>query len=324
VQSSELRPPPEGCALFFSSSGGHFAELEYVATYFNANVDSRIFTFRSLDTVRESSKFDIVYLPYVSPRKFLPLIKIFPKVYSSIRQNKFDYVASTGASIALIGYVIAKVRRIPYYHVESIARQKTLSKTTKILKMLGIRKFFVQSEDLVNKNQIYLQPQIFQFESVQNESPEKVDSFKIFVALGTIKGFEFKRAVSIVNQLISTDDSISWQLGSTQAEKLQGSVYAELTNSDFLKEIESSDIIICHSGIGILLTCFQLGKKPLVIPRRKEYLEHVDNHQVEIMSALLEKNLIFDLERFQVRDSLNLPKMERIVPLNSEFSEEEY
>jgi UDP-N-acetylglucosamine transferase subunit ALG13 len=66
--------------------------------------------------------------------------------------------------------------------------------------------------------------------------------------------------------------------------------------SEFLKYIEESDIVITHAGIGIIGDCLNLGKIPIVIPRRSSFREHVDDHQVEIVRLLESRRLVLNLE----------------------------
>jgi len=56
--------------------------------------------------------------------------------------------------------------------------------------------------------------------------------------------------------------------------------------TEFVETIRLANVVICHAGAGTLFHCFQAGKVPVVMPRRKEYGEHVDDHQVELAEAL--------------------------------------
>jgi len=54
----------------------------------------------------------------------------------------------------------------------------------------------------------------------------------------------------------------------------------------FQRMFENSDLIICHGGCGTLLDAVRLGKIPVVMPRRKVYGEHVNDHQLQLTRAL--------------------------------------
>lgn len=45
------------------------------------------------------------------------------------------------------------------------------------------------------------------------------------------------------------------------------------------EQIEKSRIVITHGGASSIMLVLYSGKIPLVVPRRKKYREHVDDHQ---------------------------------------------
>lgn len=56
--------------------------------------------------------------------------------------------------------------------------------------------------------------------------------------------------------------------------------------AQFAEMIRCAELVISHAGAGTLLHALQAGKVPIVMPRRKKYSEHVDDHQVELVRAL--------------------------------------
>jgi len=59
-----------------------------------------------------------------------------------------------------------------------------------------------------------------------------------------------------------------------------------------LKIIKSCNLLITHSGVGTIIEGLNFGKPVIVFPRRKEYGEHVDDHQLQIAEAFEKKNYI--------------------------------
>ena len=51
--------------------------------------------------------------------------------------------------------------------------------------------------------------------------------------------------------------------------------YAELT-----ERLRAARIIISHAGVGSFVSCARAGKIPILVPRRRQFGEHVDDHQV--------------------------------------------
>ena len=53
-------------------------------------------------------------------------------------------------------------------------------------------------------------------------------------------------------------------------------------------------IVITHGGPSSFIAPLEMGKIPIVVPRKKEFGEHVNNHQVSFCRAVAErqKNII--------------------------------
>ena len=50
--------------------------------------------------------------------------------------------------------------------------------------------------------------------------------------------------------------------------------------------IEQADFVVCHAGVGTLMTAISLGTVPVAIPRLRAEGEHVDDHQLQIVQEL--------------------------------------
>ena len=56
------------------------------------------------------------------------------------------------------------------------------------------------------------------------------------------------------------------------------------TLSELRKLQAQADIIITHGGVGSILEGLNMGKTIIAIPRLKEFGEHINNHQLEIVA----------------------------------------
>jgi UDP-N-acetylglucosamine--N-acetylmuramyl-(pentapeptide) pyrophosphoryl-undecaprenol N-acetylglucosamine transferase len=50
--------------------------------------------------------------------------------------------------------------------------------------------------------------------------------------------------------------------------------------------------VICHAGVGTIMTALQVGHTPVVVPRQARYGEHVDDHQLDIATRFAERSLV--------------------------------
>lgn len=106
----------------------------------------------------------------------------------------------------------------------------------------------------------------------------------IFVAVGTQK-FPFNRLVNAVDQLVESgviNEPVLIQLGHSTYQPKHCCSVAFMQPADFMQKIAECDLFITHCGVGSILNALAMQKKTIVVPRRKEFGEHVDNHQLEI------------------------------------------
>jgi beta-1,4-N-acetylglucosaminyltransferase len=56
-----------------------------------------------------------------------------------------------------------------------------------------------------------------------------------------------------------------------------------------IEYIQKSQLVVSHAGIGTIILCKEYGIPILIVPRRKGYGEHMNDHQMEIAKALEER-----------------------------------
>ena len=49
---------------------------------------------------------------------------------------------------------------------------------------------------------------------------------------------------------------------------------------------EAARVFVCHAGVGSIILARRCGHRPIVVPRRAELGEHVDDHQLELARRL--------------------------------------
>ena len=134
----------------------------------------------------------------------------------------------------------------------------------------------------------------------------------IFVTLGNAKQ-NFDRLVKAVVQLQAylPEENIVVQYGHTSISgyDIKGQKFYD--KDTFESHIKNCDILITHSGAGTLITAIQLGKSPLVWPRRKMYNEHINDHQLEICDQFQKLgycDIVESIEEIQKNISLSSNK----------------
>ena len=122
---------------------------------------------------------------------------------------------------------------------------------------------------------------------------DKMKSARVFVSVGTHPQ-QFDRLLRHIDFLVS-------------GGKLKGRVFAQighgsyapkkyesrgfLTLDEFEAAISKCKIFITHAGEGNIGQAKNLGKKMVVVPRRKEFGEHTNDHQLELAEVVEGKKL---------------------------------
>jgi UDP-N-acetylglucosamine transferase subunit ALG13 len=115
----------------------------------------------------------------------------------------------------------------------------------------------------------------------------------ILLSLGTHQQ-PFPRALDLIEPLARQGRQFIVQHGSTAPRLETPNVsWVELMPFEELVSIMArTDSVICHAGIGTIMTSLQAGHTPVVIPRQAQYGEHVDDHQMDIATRFAERGLI--------------------------------
>ena len=103
----------------------------------------------------------------------------------------------------------------------------------------------------------------------------------IFVTVGSM--FPFDRLVRAMDEHVAVGrirDSVFAQIGSGTYQPVAMPFERFVDKARFDDLLASADCIVSHAGIGSIATALKHGKPMLVLPRRRRYGEHVNDHQV--------------------------------------------
>ena len=116
----------------------------------------------------------------------------------------------------------------------------------------------------------------------------------IFVSLGT-NDKSFERLLKTIDneiQLGNIKDKVIVQSGYTKYTSNNMEVVDLMPMDKFNKCINDCDILITHGGVGTILDGLKKGKKIIAFPRLSKYMEHVNDHQVEIIEEFYNSGFI--------------------------------
>lgn len=114
----------------------------------------------------------------------------------------------------------------------------------------------------------------------------------IFVTVGTHEQ-SFERLVKKVDDLKRDgviDEDVVIQKGYTDYEPQFCESYKLVGYNDMQKYLKTARIIITHGGPASFIAPLSIGKIPIVVPRQKNFNEHVNNHQKDFVEQVVARD----------------------------------
>ena len=110
----------------------------------------------------------------------------------------------------------------------------------------------------------------------------------IVVTVGnTVQGFDrLMRAIEEMRNTVLKGEDVFVQYGNSRIVPSNCMAVAFVSRDEFDRLIREASLVITHGGAGSIGKCLLAGKKPVVVPRRKAFGEHVNDHQFELVRKL--------------------------------------
>jgi UDP-N-acetylglucosamine transferase subunit ALG13 len=114
----------------------------------------------------------------------------------------------------------------------------------------------------------------------------------IFITLGTHEQ-PLERAIEMAMALAGEHEIVVQHGYTPPRDALPGFHWERfLTAAEMERYIRAADAVVCHAGVGCIMTCLGLGKTPVVVPRLSALGEHVDDHQHQIAAQFEARGLV--------------------------------
>jgi len=124
---------------------------------------------------------------------------------------------------------------------------------------------------------------------------------RIFVAVGTHPQ-PFIRLFEEIDKIAGKHKEWIFfaQTGTTDFKSKKFKCVKFLEGNNYEKHFKSSDLIIGHPGAGTIIDALKSRKPLIVVPRRKKFNEHTDDHQLDLGKAIQERKM--GLMVFEMKD----------------------
>lgn len=130
----------------------------------------------------------------------------------------------------------------------------------------------------------------------------------IFVTVGSQK-FQFNRLLKEIDKLVGEEkitEEVFAQTGYSDYEPINYKYKNFLDRDEFSDIMSKCDKVVTHGGTGAIVDAVKQEKKVIAVPRLKEFGEHVDDHQLQIINEFKKMNFIKSVDKIKdLNDIIN-------------------
>ena len=137
----------------------------------------------------------------------------------------------------------------------------------------------------------------------------------ILVTLGT-QDKSFKRLLKAIEHQIEMGhitEPVVVQAGYTKYKSKEMEIFDLIPLDEFNQLISKCSFLITHGGVGSIISGLNNGKVVIAAARLKEYGEHDNNHQLQIIEELTNNGYILKLDDFNKLDEV-LKQAQTFIP----------
>ena len=283
--------------LLVASTGGHLKELHYLHRRLSG-VDGP-FRWVTFDTPQSRSLLDgedVEFVPFVGGRDPLNVARNLVTARRILRDRDLDTAVSTGSAVALPFFVLARTRRLRCHYIECSARVDGPSVTGRLISRIPGVNLYAQFPSWSSGKWGYSGSVFDSFVRADLPDTHQPRLEKVVVTIGTYRGYGFQRLIRRLQEILPQETDVLWQTGDTDVSDFGIPGHDTLPERELTEAMREADVVIAHAGIGTALAAFEVGKSPLLVPRRAAWKEHVDDHQIQIANELGSRELTVSIE----------------------------
>ncbi len=271
--------------LLVASAGGHFEELRLLRGRLGVLPEET--TWVTWDTPQTRSALgseDRIFVQRSQPKELRRVLEDGLVARRVLSSEKWDRVISTGSIVAVPFLGVARSYGVACHYIESAARMTGPSLSARILERVpGVHCYGQSRSWASNRKSWKYRGSVFDAFTPEPRSPR--DIRKVVVTVGTSR-YGFPRLVNALRSTLPSSVEVTWQIGSTPLDDPNIRAHNQMSQHDLAAAMRDADVVIAHAGVGTALEAMEAGHCPILVPRRMELGEHVDNHQFQVAAAL--------------------------------------
>jgi UDP-N-acetylglucosamine--N-acetylmuramyl-(pentapeptide) pyrophosphoryl-undecaprenol N-acetylglucosamine transferase len=282
--------------LLVASTGGHLKQLHRL--HRNLRGIGGPFHWATFDTPQARSLLageSVDYVPFVGGRDPLNVARNFPRAGRILREQGVTTVVSTGSAVALPFFAVARARRLDCHYIESAARIEGPSLTGRLMTTIpGVHRY-AQYRAWAGRRWRYGGSVFDAFEAAPGPTSAAAIR-RVVVTLGSYRGFGFRRLVERLIQILPDDVEVLWQTGETDVADLPIEGRFAIPEAELSEAMREADAVVAHAGVGAALAACEVGRCPILVPRRHARGEHIDDHQTQIAAELSSRGIAISVD----------------------------
>jgi UDP-N-acetylglucosamine transferase subunit ALG13 len=114
----------------------------------------------------------------------------------------------------------------------------------------------------------------------------------------------FERLVKKMDEIAGRiDEEVVMQIGHTDYKPVNARFFDFLESFEEIERLNrEARVVVSHAGAGSILTALEQKSSVIVVPRLRNYSEHMDDHQLEIAEAMSENQrvkAVYDVDELE-------------------------
>jgi UDP-N-acetylglucosamine transferase subunit ALG13 len=277
--------------LLVASTGGHLKQLHQL--HGRLSGVSGPFSWATFDTPQSRSLLageEIDFVPFVGGRDPANVARNAQHAWRILRDRKVETVVSTGSAVALPFFALGRAQRLRCHYIESAARIEGPSVTGRMIRRVPGVNRYAQYRGWAGHGWGF-GGSVFDSFSAREVADPPAAIGRVVVTLGSYRGFGFPRLIRRLLEILPAEAEVLWQTGDTDVSEFPIEAHEAIPERELTAAMRDADVVVAHAGVGASLAAFEVGKCPLLVPRRLAHGEHVDDHQIQIADELAAKGL---------------------------------
>jgi UDP-N-acetylglucosamine--N-acetylmuramyl-(pentapeptide) pyrophosphoryl-undecaprenol N-acetylglucosamine transferase len=284
--------------LLAASTGGHLKQLHRLHRRLTG-IDGP-FRWATFDTPQSRSLLegeDVEFVHFVGGRDPGNVLRNVPLASRILREHEIDTIVSTGSAMALPFFALGRARGLRCHYIESAARSDGPSKTARMISRIPGVNLYSQYPAWTDRKWQYRGSVFDSFAAVDSDGAGPPGPLrKVVVSLGTFKDYGFERLLRRLLAILPAGADVLWQTGDTDVSGLGIVGHHAIPERELVQAITEADVLVAHAGVGTAVAALEVGKCPVLVPRRCAHGEHVDDHQIQIARELARRGLAVSVE----------------------------